>query len=246
MSLTINEIRQKLNKLEQVKSNPELIFKIFNSRVADIRLFQNIIIDDMSINEYFEKCLSKLDVFSENIVICHNDTINIKVHNTIELDKDEFQYNNDIDILSIDLCNHTYFIDTDYVDYIKNVLNTTYTLYTSHLSEFWQNYENYNMSRRFKLAIKSFKEGNRLHIKFINFFVNMTISNKKIKTLLDDQYKHIDYKNELNKKQYDKNISRQKLYKEVAPAQIEKIENEQAKIVSYLNYIGYTESTEEY
>lgn len=76
------------------------------------------------------------------------------------------------------------------------------------------------------------------------FWLYIPLKKRKVSEVLQKQYDKLESNNKWAKEQYEKDIARQKFYREHAPKQIEKIKKKQEEIVQYLNGLGYVENAD--
>lgn len=245
MGLDISVVKDKVNLLSKLKANPELIFTdMFTSGVYDTRLYQNIEIDGLAMNDYLENCLSKIDVFRDVIVKCKAYEVHICMKG---IECSEYsKWESDNLILTIDLNSHTYSISEYWVNYYNEIMESDYKLEVEELSDFWKRYENYNFSKKMKNACDAFKKRKQFLKKFLNFFIEIFyVSKKKVDKALDREKERIKRRNETNARLYANDVARQQYFRKVAPQHIQSIIDNQTKIKDYLDSLSYQEKEEE-
>ena len=239
--MKISEARQKLDLLELVNKNPELILtELFKESRDAINLIYRVVDDEHdSMRGYLLDCLKKISVF-ENCKLDLNGAIlkvSVPVIETLSKQK---TFSNGFDrIIEIELDNMTFYKNRDSIKQYEKVMNEVYTYNKIELSEWWKRFEDRSIRNRISLAFKELKTNHSLRIKIANFFFMLTMPKKLINKGLSDQKRRIEEDNRLLEAEYKRKIESQEVYKKEGPKQIERNQTQMEKISDYLFKLGY-------
>ena len=239
--MKISEARQKLDLLELVDENPELILtELFKEGTDAINLIYRIVDDEHdSMREYLLDCLKKISIFND----CKLDLMSarlimsVPVIDTLSKAK---TFSSGFDrIIEIELDKRTFHKNRDSIKHYERIMNETYTYNKIELSEWWKRFEDRSIRNRISLAFKELKTNHSLRIKIANFFFMLTMPKKLINKGLSDQKRRIEEDNRLLEAEYKRKIESQEVYKKEGPKQIKRNQTQMEKISDYLFKLGY-------
>lgn len=245
MSISLEEARRKLDILEKITNNPELVLtELFTEGVSGSNFLYQIKVKDKYILDYLKDHLSTLQVFSYCKISNSGYEITITV-NPLRIGEYSKYIGND-NILRIDADKRTFkILNKDILKYEK-VMEEKYELEKKELPEFWNKFKDLTLKKRACNSLKSLVSNKMLHIRLYDFVMWYFVSNKKIKNKLNEVIEQLNETNDYNLKRYNEQIEQQNYYREHAPKHIEFIKYKQKEISDYLLSIGYKEDLEMY
>lgn len=239
MSIELIEAKKKLDIFENIINNPELLLS--EEIVTDIdsyNLLMNITLNGKDYFDYLIDYFSRINVFADTNIRLKNKDEDINKITIAMPSLDEYK-KNDV-IMNINLENHTYRIINECICDYKTIMSKDYVFEQKEIDDFFRKYENYTLKQRFFTAYKNLMNKNKTKIvRMQDCLFSLFVSKKYIQTCLNNEYKRIDEINKRNKKFYDKNIELQNFYLQKAPNHINKIEQKQEEIVTYLSKYGF-------
>jgi hypothetical protein len=243
MSISLEEARKKLDILERLANNPELILtELYTEGVSGSNFLYQINVNGKYILDYLQNYLSTLPVFSDCKVSEAAWELKVKVD---PLRIGEYtDYISDDEIIKIDLDKHTYKIIHKNIKAYEKIMNEKYELEVKELDHFFKQFMNLTLKKRISNSCKSLISKKKLKFKLYDSVMWYFISNKKIKAKLAEEIESIDNWNAYNKKEYDEKVEQQKYYLQYAPNHINNIKHKQKEISDYLLSIGYKEDKE--
>ena len=245
MSIELQEARKKLDILEKLTNNPELILTdLFSNSVSDNNFLYQVNVNGRYILDYLVDYLKTLDVFNDSFIKLQSHDIHIYIPS---LKYGEYQnLQSDDKIMKIDIDNRTYRLCYESIEKYTDTMSKEYKLEICELSDFWKKYENFGFKNRVKNAFMSLTTDKKLHIRLWDFIYILIVSKKKVNAALNREREKVNRKNERNLKYYNEHVDLQNFYKENAPMQIDMIHKKQKEIITFLNQIGYKEEPEMY
>lgn len=243
MSVELQEARKKLDILEKLASNPELIMTdLFSEGVSGSNFLYQVNVNGKYILDYLVEYLKTLHVFDGTLPKFQSYDLNIYVP---ALKHGEYkQFQSEDKIMKVNVDKRTYRLCNRDIKKYTEVMVTRYKLETCELSDFWKKYENFTLKNRVKNAFRSLTTDKKLHIRLWDFVFTMIVSKKKIDATLNREIEKVNSKNEYNQKYYNERIDLQNYYIENAPIHITSIRSKQNEIVDYLTRLGYQEDNE--
>lgn len=239
MSITIEEARRKLEQLEQVENDPEMILtKLFGGGVPELNFIYQISMNGQYSMKYLEECLMKIPIFY-GCTLGHN-AYNFDVY-IPALNHEGNKYTWSDHILKIDACEKTFQIDKRTIEDYEREEKAKIEYDKVEIEDYYKRFENLSIKKRIKNIREEIKSERRITIKFSNILFWIFIPKKKVQPVLDREKKRIEEINESNQEFYKRDVERQEYYKKYAPEHIKKIKEKQKEIATYLEGIGYTE-----
>lgn len=240
MSIELQEARNKLDILEEMASNSQLILTdLFSNGVSDSNFLYQVNIKGKYILDYLIEHLKRLQEFEGTILKANAYDLDVYFP---ALKYGEFQsFQPEDKIIEIDMNKKTYRICKGDIQKYLNVMETKYELETCELSDFWKKYEDFNFKNRLKNAYMSLFSTKKLHIRINDFIYTLFVPKEKIENAINREQEKVNKKNEQNLKYYNERIGLQNFYKENAPMQINMIHSKQHEIAKYLVQLGYKE-----
>lgn len=245
MSISIQEAYQKLDILQRMADNPELMMTdLFSRGISGMNFLYQININGKYILDYLKEHLQMIPIFKDCTVRINSADVNVGIPG-VRFGKYSFFQNDDIVTFNI--------IDREYrtisdkiINEYQDIMSKKYEFETHDISEYWKRFEDLSLISRTKKAFASLYSSKKMYVRVQDFFFWLFISFKKSKAeeALRKQYDKVESDNKRTKKQYEDNIARQNYYLENAPKQIKKIIKKQEEIVKYLNELGYVENSE--
>jgi hypothetical protein len=244
MSISLEEARKKLDILEKLSTNPELILtELFSEGVSGGNFLYQVNVNGKYIMDYLKEYLSKLSVFSNCMITSNSYELRIAVE-PLRFGEHAKYISND-NIIDINADERTYKLINRNIRSYENIMNENYVLKISQLSNYWKRFVNLTFRNRIKNSFISLTDKNKkLTIRLKDFIFWYFIRNKKILSALEREKEKVNNNNKYNAKQHTENLERQNYYFEYAPAHIEFIKNKQQEIVAYLISLGYKEDNE--
>lgn len=246
MSISIQEAYKTLDTLQQMADNPELIMTgLFSKGVSDMNFPYQVNINGKYIFDYLKEYLQKIPVFKYCVVrICSAD-VYIDIPGLKYGKYNEFQTNDNI--IRFNIIGRGYTTTSgEVINNYQDIMSKTYELEVKGIEEFWRRFEDLSLVSCIRNAFSSFHSSKKIHVRVQDFFFWLYIpfKKRKVSEVLQKQYDKLESNNKWAKEQYEKDIARQKFYREHAPKQIEKIKKKQEEIVQYLNGLGYVENAD--
>ena len=243
MSIELQEARKKLDILEKLASNPELIMTdLFSEGVSGSNFLYQVNVNGKYILDYLVEYLRTLHVFVGTLPKFQSYDLNIYV---TALKHGEYkQFQSEDKIMKINVDKRTYRLCDKDIKKYSNIVSKVYNLETCELSDFWKKYEDFTLKNRVKNAFKSLTTSKKLHIRLWDFVFILIVSKKKVDAALDREIEKVNSENEYNQKYYNERIDLQNYYIENAPNHIASIRSKQNEIVDYLTRLGYQEDNE--
>lgn len=236
MSIELQEARKKLDILEELTNNPELILtNLFNEGVSDSNFLYQVNIKGKYILDYLIEHLKTLHIFDETLLKFQSYELHIYFHSLKYGRYKQFQSEDKIIKLNID--KRTYELCDKDIQRYSDVMDKVYELEVCELPEFWKKYENFTLKNRVKNAFMSLLTDKKLHIRLLDFIFTLIVAKKKIDTALNKEREKVNSKNAHNQSYYDERVDLQNYYKENAPNHISKIRYKQKEIVNYLTHL---------
>lgn len=244
MSLELKEAREKLDMLERLADEPNLIFTdLYAQGLNGCNFFYQVKINGKYILDYLIEHIKTLHVFDNTLPTIERSELIIYVPSIN--DDDHNKYHSKDKILEIDLEDRTFTICNSDLNEYEEVMAATYELKEHELDDFWKRYENLTISSRIRNAFKSLTSPQKnIGTKIADFVFHFIVSKKKVNSIIDRERNKIDKKNEYHKKRYESDISLQQFYLEHAPKHLEKAYLKQREIIDYLISLGYKEYIE--
>lgn len=243
MSIELQEARKKLDILEKLASNPELIMTdLFSEGVSGSNFLYQVNVNGKYILDYLVEYLRTLHVFDGTLPKFQSYDLNIYVPALKHGEYKQFQPEDKIMKVNVD--RRTYRLCDKDIQKYSDVMSKVYELETCELSDFWKKYEDFTFKNRVKNAFKSLTTDKKLHIRLWDFVFTLIVSKKKVDVALDREREKVNSKNEYNQKYYNERIDLQNYYMENAPNHITLIHSKQNEIVDYLTCLGYQEDNE--
>lgn len=244
MSLELKEAREKLNIIERLSKEPQLVFTdLYKKGTQDCNFLYQVNVQGKYILDYFIDHVKTIPVFDNTIPkIEHSDLV---VYVPSLQDEKHNKYKSKDKILEIDLEDRTFIVCEEDLNEYLDVMNSKYELKTYGLDDFWKKYENFSFKKRVENAFISLTTNQkRFRTKVADFAFHFIVSKKKINNVLQREKEKVEKKNEYNRKRYDENISLQNFFTKNAPEHLEKAIAKQKEIVDYLIKLGYSEYVE--
>lgn len=243
MSIELQDARKKLDILEKLTNNPELILTdLYSEGVSGVNFLYQVNVKGKHILDYLVDYLKTLHIFDGTFPEFQSCDLNVYVPALEHEEHQQFQFKDKIMKINID--KKTYKLcDRDIQGYL-DVMSKIYKLQICELSDFWMKYKNFTFKNRVKNAFKSLINKKNLHIRLWDFIFILFVSKKKINAALDREIEEVDSRNKCNQKHFNKQIDLQNYYIENAPSHITTIRSKQNEIVNYLTRLGYEEDTE--
>lgn len=240
MSISLEEARKKLDTLEKLANNPELILTdLFTEGVSGSNFLYQINIDNKYILDYLKEYLQKISVFSDCIITnsSYDFYIYIKSLKIGEYSK----YNSNDCIIRINADQRTFKIINRCIEDYEAIMNKKYIKGIKKLDEYWARFQNLNFKKRIINAINSFSSNKKFYVKILDFLFWLKIKQSKVDIKLNQKINEINESNKYNEKLYNEEIERQNYYLQYAPKHIQKIREKQKDISEYLLSVGYKE-----
>lgn len=242
MSIELQEARKKLDILEKIANNPELIMTdVFSEDTESINFLYQVKINEKHILEYFTDYLGTLHIFNNTLLKFRDNTLNIYVP---ELNYKCEQFKSEDKIIKVNLGKKVYKVCCNDIQKYSDVMATVYELETCELSDFWKKYENFTFRNRVKNAFKTLITDKKLHIRLWDFVFTLIVSKKKVNAAVEREREKVNNNNKNNQKLYNKQIELQNYYIKNAPNHIDSIHSKQNDIAKYLISLGYQEDKE--
>lgn len=243
MSIELQEVRKKLDVLEELTNNPELILtNLFSEGVSGSNFLYQVNIKGKFILDYLIEHLKTLHIFDETLLKFQSYELHIYFP-SLKYGKYK-QFQSEDKIIKLDIDKKTYKLCDKDIQKYSDVMEKVYELEVCELPEFWKKYENFNLKNRVKNAFMSLLTDKKLHIRVWDFIFILTVTKKKIDTALYREREKVNSKNTRNQNYYDEQVDLQNYYKENAPNHISMIQYKQKEIVNYLTHLGYKEDIE--
>lgn len=244
MSIELQEARKKLDVLEELTNNPELILtNLFGEGgVSDSNFLYQVNIKGKYILDYLIEHLKTLHIFDETLLKFQSYELHIYFPSLKYGEYKQFQ--SEDKIIKMNIGKRTYKLCDKDIQRYSDVMDKVYELEVCELPEFWKKYENFTLKNRVKNAFMSLLTDKKLHIRLWDFIFTLIVTKKKIDTALNREREKVNSKNVHNQSHYDEQVDLQNYYKENAPNHISKIRYKQKEIVNYLTHLGYKEDIE--
>jgi hypothetical protein len=243
MSISLEEARKKLDILERLADNPELILtELFTEGASGSNFLYQVRVNNKYILDYLKEYLSKLSVFADCNI--SNNSYELKISLEPLRIGEYAKYISNDNIIKIDANERTYKILNKDIDEYEKVMNEKYELEVKELDNFWNQFVDLTFKKRINNSFKSLVSKKRLHIRLCDSIWWYFVSNKKIKAKLTEETEKLNDDNKYNKKRYEEQIEQQNYYFKYAPDHIESIKSKQKEISEYLLSIGYKEDVE--
>lgn len=240
MGIELQKAKEKLDMIEKLANNPELILTdLYSEGLSDSNFIYQINVKGKYILEYLTDYLKKQSVFNGAIIKLEYRKLNIYIPALKHGDFQEFQ--SDDKIMEIDIEKRAYVLCDDFLNKYKRVMDANYNLEVCELSDFWKQFEDLSLKSRIKNAFKELTSKHKLSVKLSNFLFFFIVREKMIQASLNKEKRRIDDKNKYNANTYNSNIELQKIYNEKAPDQIEKCLAKQKDLEQYFSRLGYKE-----
>jgi hypothetical protein len=241
MSISLQEARKKLDILEKLARNPELILtELFTEGVSGSNFLYQVKVNNKYILDYLKEYLLKIPVFSDCRITNSSCDFHVYV-NPLRFGK-YADYISDDKIIKIDADERTYNVCNKRIEEYVDMMNKVYKNEVMQLSDYWIRFQNLTFKKRFVNAYNSLKSDKKHKIS--NFFFWLHIKKSKVDEALNKEIDKINSSNKYNKESYNEDIEKQNYYLQYAPEHIQKIKDKQTEISKYLLSIGYKENTE--
>lgn len=241
MSIELKQARKKIDILENLAKNPELILtELFKEGIDGTNFLYQIRVNGKYILDYFNEYLLTLPVFDDCVVKNEGYYVNISVP-CLKIGEFSDLWSND-NILKINASERTFLIINRNIDEYEKFMNKKIIKEVDELEEHFKKFENLTLKKRFKNSFNVIRSKKRILIKIMDFAFWLYIRKSKVNNYLDKEYKRIESENERNEIKYNKEIEKQNYYIENAPSHIEKIKRKQKEISEYLLSLGYKEN----
>lgn len=149
MSIEIQEARQKLDRLEELTSNPQLIFTdLLNQGSDDYNFLFEVNIHEKRYSEYIPEYLQTIDVFENTTIDVWGTELRIYVPSLKFGEHQSLQPNDRI--LEIDLHKKNYNCCEMPIKDYTSALEQEYELEICELSDFWKKFEDFSFKKRLK------------------------------------------------------------------------------------------------
>lgn len=240
MGIELQKAKEKLDMIEKLANNPELILTdLYSEGLSVSNFIYQINVKGKYLLEYLTDYLEKQSVFDGTIIKLEYHKLNIYMP---ALKHGEFQeFQPDDKIMKVDIDKRTYVLCDDFLNKYRRVMDANYNLEVCELSDFWKQFEDLSLKSRIKNAFKELTSKHKLSVKLSNFLFFFIVREKTIKTSLNKEKARIDDKNKQNRNIYSSNIELQKFYNKKAPDQIEKCLLKQKDLERYFSRLGYKE-----
>lgn len=244
MSISLDEARNKLDILEQIPNNPELILtKLCTNGVSGNNFLYQVNINGKYILDYIQDNFKKIKAVSNYEIKCKNCNeiaIYVKSINT------NVRYNPLDEIIRIDTNSHTYRLIEKSINNYEKVMNSECILRNRQLSndKYWNKFIDFSFKKRVKNSFKSLVSNKRLLTRLQDFVFWSFVSNKTILEALKREENNVKDINNSNLEQYNDDIKKQNYYLQYAPKHIEYIRISQKEISEYLSSLGYVENNQ--
>ncbi|MDF2882188.1 MAG: hypothetical protein K0R54_2745 [Clostridiaceae bacterium] len=243
MSISLEEARNKLDTLEKLAGNPELILTdLFTEGVSGSNFLYQINIDGKYILDYLKEYLQKISVLSDCIIT--NSSYDFYIYIQSLKIVEYYKYDSNDCIVRINADKRTFKIINRCIEDYETIMNKKYIKGIKTLDGYWIRFQNLNFKKRIKNAINSFSSNKKFYVKILDFLFWLRIKQSKVDKLLNQKITEINESNKYNEEFYNEEIERQNYYLQYAPKQIQKIKEKQKEISTYLLSIGYKEYKE--
>lgn len=243
MSVELQKAKRKLELIERLEKEPELILTdLYEKDDNVVNLLYQVDIKGEYILYFLQNCLSNLPVFDGTSLKFHGDNLYVIIP-ALKYGKYK-EYQSDDRILELDLAKKEVLVLNKFLKEYQEIIDEDYRLEVSELDDFWKKYENFGFKNRLKLSVESFTKKKRFGVKVSDFFFMLTVPKKKIETKLETEKEKVRDKNKHNKECFENNIARQEYYAKNAPKHTSNAISKQNEIVYYLEKLGYTVKTE--
>lgn len=239
MGIELQKAKEKLDMIEKLANNPELILTdLYSKGLSDSNFFYQVHVKGKYLLEYLTDYLEKQSVFNNTIIKLDYHKLNIYIP-SLKRKPQEFQQ--DDKIMKIDIEKRTYVLCDDFLEKYKRIMNANYELELCELSDFWKQFEDLSFKNRIKNTFKELGSKHKLNVKLSNFLFFLIVREKTVQPSLDKEKKRIDDKNKHNLDIYNSNIELQKFYNKKAPDQIKKGQVKQKELKRYFSNLGFKE-----
>lgn len=242
MSIELQKAKEKLDVLEKIRDNPDLILTdLFTGREEDIFLWQ-VNVDGKMFSQFLIECLSSIDMFNDpalTIAAFALPEIDISTFGLYSHGYNESWAKGQDKILSINTEKKTYKLHDARIRYYMDIISKEYEMSVYDLDDFWKRYENFTFKKRAREVFRCLRKDRMRDCIYL-----LTISKKKTDAMVEEQRRKVTEKNERSRKFFNEKIEMQNYYKEQAPEHINFMRTKQMEISAYLNSIGYTEEPE--
>lgn len=245
MSISIQEAYKKLDVLQQMADNPQLIMTdLFSKGVSDMNFLYQVNINGKYILDYLKEHLQKIPVFKDCIVEIKGTDVYVDISG-LKFGKYSNLQNND-HVIKFNIDDKEYRIISDGVIKYQHVMSKTYELEAHDIDGYWRQFEDLSLISRIKKAFASLRSSKKKYVRIQDFFfwLYLPLKKSKVTGALQKQYDKVESNNKWAKERYEEDIAKQKFYLENAPKQIETIIKKQQEIVRYLNELGYVKNSE--
>lgn len=243
MSISIEEARRKIDILETLAVNPQLILtELFTEAVSGCNFLYQINVAGKYIFDYLIEYLMTIPVFQGCTI--KGDSSDIFIYmDAIKWGKYQ-DFQTDDKIFKIDLNDKTFRSCQDCLLEYEKAMRPVEEREVATLSDWWARFENLTIKKRFRNAAASLSTGKRKWVRISNFLFWLSARKKSIDEALQKEQEKIQALNQRESENYSERIERQSFYLEQAPGQIERIKGKQRDIAGYLMSIGFQENPE--
>lgn len=246
MSISIQEAYQKLDILQQMAENPELMMTdLFSKGISDMNFLYQININGKYIFDYLKEYLQMIPIFKDCIVRISSANVYVDIPGLKFGKYSNLQ--NDDHVIKFNINDREYrTISDEAINNYQDVMSKKYELKVEDISEYWKQFEDLSFVFCIKKAFASLHSGKKVYVRVQDFFfwLYIPLEKSKVTEALKKQYDKVENDNKWAKERHEDNIARQNFYLKNAPEQIEKIIKKQEEIVKYLNELGYVENSE--
>lgn len=246
MSIELNEARKKLDIIEQLTNNPQLILTdLYSDDISGRNFLYQINVHGKYIMDYLREHLMSIHPFTDCVI--KNDSSTFSFYLPALKENQYLKYEGDDLIARISVDDKTYKIFSDCVSKYEEVMTKEYTLTEVQLSNWWKRFTDLSIKNRLHQAYDVIHSDKKILVKILDLRFWLIMTNKRRKQIaeaLEREYNKINQSNIWHKKEYDKHIDIQKYYLEQAPTQIEKIRTKQKEIEEYLKTLNYIKDEE--
>lgn len=247
MSLDIQEARTKLDILEQVAKNPELVFtELFEKGIADSNFLYQVTVAGKYVYDYLKEYMLTLPAFHDCILKNNSYYFTVEIPTLVCDRKVDFHvYRHNDELAQIDVCDKTFRLRDDAVRDYEYVMNHEYELKLKKLDHWWDRFQDLSLRNRVHQAFTALRSDKKLRTRIMDFFFWFYITKSKIEPALQREQLKIDRHNAYEQKSYKEDLAKQQYYRQHAGKQIDRIRKKQAAIQSFLLELGYTEEIRE-
>lgn len=246
MGIPIKEAKRKLDILENINKNPELILTdLFSHDINGSNFLLQVEIDEQYIMDYIKGLLSTIPVF-KNCKIKYNGMSEFSFYVPSLRYGEYAKFENDDLIVKIDLNDKTYITYEDGIQKYEYLMTKKYELEYLELHDWYKKISDFSLKNRFSQIhrnICSKKKSLSVKIENIWFWFSLPLKKKKINQKVKQEMESIESSNRYREERHEYNLKRQKFLKINAPTKIKQILNKQEEISNYLDNLGYLGKT---